>query len=128
MVGHRPPHDQPGEQVLDVREVQEPFPGRDVGDVRRPRQIRAVRAEVPLDQIGRDAQPGHADGGAPALTRQNPGDTGGAHQPLHPLASDADPVLQAQLGVNTPGAVGAVRGAVDLLDPLGQPRVRQRPV
>ena len=42
MVGHRPADDQPGEQVLDVREVQEPLPGRDVGDVRRPRQVRAV--------------------------------------------------------------------------------------
>jgi len=24
VVGHRPAHDQPGEQILDVREVQEP--------------------------------------------------------------------------------------------------------
>ena len=49
MVGHRPADDQPGEQVLDVREVQEPLPRRDVGDVRRPGLVRARRAKVALD-------------------------------------------------------------------------------
>ena len=34
-----------------MREVQEPFPGRDVGDVRRPRLVRSGRAKVALDQI-----------------------------------------------------------------------------
>jgi hypothetical protein len=94
VVGHRPAHDQPGEQVLDVREVQESVPGRDVGDVGRPDQVRAIGAEVPLEQIGRHA-------------RQNPGDTRGTHQPLYALATDADAVLEAQVGADpaTPPAV-----------------------
>ena len=125
MVGHRPADDQPGEQVLHVREVQEPFPGRDVGDVRRPRLVRAVRAKVALHQVGSDPDAGQPDGGAPTLARQKPGDTGRLHQPLDALAPDADPLLEPQLGVDPPGAIGAVRVGVDLLDLLGQPRVRQ---
>ena len=54
-----------------------------------------VRAEVPLDQVGGDAQPGQPHRGAPALARQNPGDTGRSHQPLHPLATDVNAVLEA---------------------------------
>ena len=111
-----------------MREVPEPLPGRDVGDVRRPRQVRAIGAEVALDQVGRHAQPREADGGAPALARHHPGDTGRLHQPLHALSPDADAMLQAQLGVDAPRAVGAVRSGVDLLDLLDQPRVGQRPV
>src|SRR6202043_746448 len=41
---------------------------------------------------------------------------------------DADVVLQAQLGMDTPSPIGAVRLGVDLLDPLRQPRVTQRAV
>jgi hypothetical protein len=37
-------------------------------------------------------------------------------------------VLKAQLGVNPSGAVGAITDGVDLLDPFGQERVRQRPI
>ena len=69
MVGHRPADDQPGEQILDVRQVEESFPGRDVGDVRRPRLVRPGRAKVTLDQIGSDPHAGQPHGRAPALAR-----------------------------------------------------------
>ena len=93
MVGHRPANDQPREQVLDVREVQKPLPRRDVGDIGRPGLIGAVRAKVALEEIGGDPHARQPDGGAPALARHNPGDTGVAHQPLHPLSPDPDAVL-----------------------------------
>ena len=128
MLSHRPANDSPGEQILDVREVQEPFPGRDVGDVRRPRLVRSVRTEVALEQVGSDPDARQPNRRAPALARQKPGDTGCSHQPLHALSPDPDPVLDPQLGVDPPGAVGAVRGGVDLLDRLAQERVRERPV
>ena len=128
MLSHRPPDDQPGEQVLDVREVQKPLPGRDVSDVRRPRQVRSSRTKVALNQVRWDAQPGQADRGPPPLARQNPRDTGGSHQPLDALSPDVDLVLEAQLGMNAPSAVGAVRSGVDLPYHLGQPRVTQRAV
>ena len=128
VVSHRPAHDQSGEQVLYVREIQESFPGRDVGDVRRPGLVRAIRAKVALEQVRSDSDAGQPDGRAPPLARQQPRNTGCSHQPLHALATDGDPVLEPQLGVDPPGAIGAVRRGVNLLDLLGQPRVRQRPV
>ena len=128
MVGHRPADDPPGEQVLDVREVQEPFPGRDVGDVRRPGLVRAVRAKVALNEVGSDPDARQPDGRPPALTRQQPGDSGRSHQPLHALTPDPDIVLEPQLGVDPPRAVGPVRGGVDLLDLVRQPGITQRPV
>ena len=72
--------------------------------------------------------PGSLTGRAPPLARQQPRDTGCSHQPLHALATDGDPVLEPQLGVDPAGAIGAVRRGVDPVDLLGQPRVRQRPV
>jgi hypothetical protein len=64
---------------------------------------------------------------SPALARHNPRDTGRIHQPLDALTPDADVVLEPQLGVDPSRAVGSVRGRVDRLNLLGQPRVRHRP-
>ena len=60
------------------------------------------RAKVALDQVGRDAQPGQADRGPPALACHYSGDSGGLHQPLDSLSPDPDAVLQAELGVDPP--------------------------
>jgi len=128
MVGHRPADDPPREQVLDVREVHEPLPRRDVGDVRRPRLVRALGARITLEQVRSDPDSGQPDRRAPALARHQPGDTGRPHQPLHALSSDTDVLLKPQLGVDPPGAIGTVRVGMDLRDLLDQPRVTQRPV
>ena len=128
MVGHRPADDPPREQVLDVREVHEPLPRRDVGDVRRPRLVRALGAKITLEQVRSDPDSAQPDRRAPALARQKPGDTGRSHQPLRALSSNTDVVLKPQLGVDPPGAIGTVRVGMDRLDLLDQPRVTQRPV
>ena len=44
--------------------------------------------------------PGHADRRAAAPARDQPGDPGLAHQPLHALAPDAHAVAEPQLGVD----------------------------
>jgi len=111
-----------------MSEVQKPFPGRHVGDVRRPRLVRVGRTKVALNQVRSDPDALKPNRRAPALTRQQPGDTGRLHQPLHALTSDVDVVLEPQLGVNPPDAIGAVRAGVDLLDLLDQERVGQRSV
>ena len=129
IVSHRRAHDQPGERVLDVREVQEPFPGRDVGDVRRPRLVGVGGAEVALEQVGSDPDAREPDRCAPAFACHYSGDTSGSHQPLDALSPAADLVFQAQLGVKPCERRRCpVRGGVDLLDLLGQPRVTERPV
>ena len=84
--------------------------------------------EVALDEIGSDPDPGQPDRGAPALARQQPRDTRVLHQALDALSPNPDPVLDPQLGVDPPRAIGAVRGGVDRPDLLDQARVRQRPV
>ena len=108
------PDDPTAVRVLDGGEVQPPLPRRRCRRCRPTRHVRIARAEVPLDQVGRDAQPGHPDRRSPALAGQQPRQTGGSHQPLDPLAPDPDPVLQPQLGVDARRAVDAVRGGVDL--------------
>ena len=66
------------------------------------------RAKVALNEIESDPDAGQPDRRAPPLARRKSGDTGRLHQPLDALSPDADPVLQAQLGVNPPRAIGAV--------------------
>ena len=102
MLSHRPADDPLRVQVLDVREVQEPLPRRDVGDVRRPGLVRCVGAEVPFEEVGSDPDTGQPDRRAPALTRQHARDTGRFHQPLDALAAHRDAVSKPQLRVDPP--------------------------
>ncbi len=67
-------------------------PAAQVGDVRDPQPIRSGRPEAALDEVVGNPDPGHADRGAAALARRQPGDAGGAHQSLHALSPDTDPV------------------------------------
>src|SRR6478672_7731131 len=116
MVGHRPPNDQPGEQVLDVREVQKPLPRRDVGDVCAPGLVRAVGAKVALNEIASDAHAEEPPSCAPALAWKQPRDTGRLHQPLDALTPNPDAVLEPQLSMDPPGTIGDVRRGVDRFD------------
>ena len=83
----------------------------------------ACGAELAFDQVISDPDAGHPDRRASALLGDQPRQAGLAHQPLHPLAPDPDPVLQAQLGVDARSAIDAAVGLVDLGDLLDQPRV-----
>jgi hypothetical protein len=90
-------------------------------------QVRSgsLGVEVPLDQVRCDPHTLHAHRRLPAATLRKPRDAVRGHQPLDPLAADADPVLEPQLGVDPPGAIGAPRLRVDPADPLKRPRVLQ---
>ena len=50
-VRHPPAHDAPDIGVDDEREVDEPRPGRNVGEVREPRCVRARGLELPADPV-----------------------------------------------------------------------------
>jgi hypothetical protein len=80
---------------------------------------------VSLDEVVGDAHTGNADRRAAAPATHQPGDTGLAHQPPHPLARDPDIVCEAQLGVDAPPPVDAAVLGVDRLDLLKQPGVGQ---
>ena len=76
--------------------------------------------DISLDEVIGDPDAGDADGGAAPPAADQPRDTGLAHEPLDALAADANPAAQAQLGVDAPGAVGAVRDGMNLSDLLDQ--------
>ena len=128
VIGHAPADDPSRERVLHGGEVQPPLPGRQVAEVSQPQQVRLLWAELPLDEIISDANSLHPDGCAAALADLQPGDPGGHHQPLHPLAPDADAVLDPQLGVDPRAAVHATVLSMNRLDLLDQERVRERPI
>lgn len=50
---HRPAHNPAAADVEDDREIEEPHPDGDVGDIGDPKLIGALRPEGPFDQIGR---------------------------------------------------------------------------
>src|SRR5829696_6698170 len=123
--GHRPADDLARVSVLHGGEMQPPFAGPQVGDVRDPQHVRSVGSEVALDEVRGGLDAGHADRRPPPLTRLDPRDTGGFHQAGDALAPDPDPVLEAQLGMDPGRAVNTSARVVDLLDLLGQPSIGQ---
>jgi hypothetical protein len=49
---HRPADDAAAERIECDRQLEEAGPGRNVGDIGHPQQVRALGGEVALDQIG----------------------------------------------------------------------------
>src|SRR5918994_574285 len=87
-----------------------------------------VGAELAFEEVGGGLDAGHADCRPPPLTRLDARDTGGFHQPGDALAPDPDPLLEAQLGVDSRRPVGAAAGVVDPLDLLRQPGILERAI
>ena len=123
MVSHCPPDDPAAESVLDRGEVDPALPGAQVGDVGDPQDVGRRRLELSGDEVVGDADAGHPDRRARPLLRNQAGDRGLAHQPLHALAPNPNALCQAQLGVDAPRAIDATVGCVDGLDALDQPGV-----
>lgn len=123
VVGHRPPHDPPGERVLHRGQVQPSLPCPQVGDVRDPQHVGSLRPELPLDQIISHPDARHPDRGAPAALGDQAAEAVLAHQPLDAFAPDPDAVSHSQLGVDPRRAIHLPVLPVDLTDPFQQPRV-----
>ncbi len=58
VAGHRPIDNGPAEGVEHDGVIEEPRPGRDVGDIGNPQPVGCIRGELPLDQVRR--RPGAA--------------------------------------------------------------------
>lgn len=106
VIGHRPPDDSAGVSIDYDREVEEPFPGAQVGDVRDPQPVRCGGGELPPHQVrcgrGRCGLTAGLTAPAPvgALDLSQP------HQPGNRLAVPAVAAF-VQLGGEPPGAVDA---------------------
>ncbi len=119
VAGHRQAQDAPRRKVLDERQIQKPFPGRDVGDIAAPGDVGCLRREVPPHPV-RDPMLPVRDGGGALPFRGVADDAMDAHQPLHPLVVH-HPAPPAQLLGHPRRPVGAVGVLVNLLDLFDQP-------
>jgi hypothetical protein len=91
-----------------------------LGDVGHPQAIGFVAVELAVDVIAGGHDPGNFPVAGPPAQALEPGP---AHQHLHGLMPDGDPVSEGQLGVHASGPVDASGIKVDPLDDLGHERV-----
>src|SRR5271157_5443658 len=101
--------------IQDYRDVQEPSPGRHVGDVGHPEPIRALGTKVALDQVRSKNRRTVAYGGRGPLAPTHAPQAFFAHQTSNPLSPDVR-ALECQLGVDPRRPVGAARVLVNTLD------------
>src|SRR5208283_1067801 len=129
---HRPPHDPAAEHVEHHREVEEPGPGWDVGDVGHPQAVGLRREEVALDQIGGRARVAIAHGGVNPLAPAGADQTGPFQQPRHSLTPYFN-ALCSELGVDPWRTIGRMRALMNRTHANAQLRVgaaarRRRPL
>ena len=120
------------EHVEYHREVEEPGPGRDIGDIGHPQAIGLGRIKVALDQIRRRARVAIAHRGVDPLAPAGADQTGLFHQPRHPLTSYFK-ALCSELGVDPRRTVGHMRALMDRAHAKAKLRVgaaarRRRPL
>ena len=88
----RPPPDDPScERVDDERDVDEPHPGRDIGEVRDPEHVGRWRAELPIDVITGAWRRAVADRRADRLATDDPRQAHRPHEPCDRAARDIEP-------------------------------------
>lgn len=84
-----PAHDPLGENVQDGRDVDEPRPGADVGEICDPDSVRGGRGEVAIEQVTGAFPVRIRDGGAQLLDPGDALETEGAHRAVHRPAGGA---------------------------------------
>jgi hypothetical protein len=108
---HRPADDLAAEHVEHGGQVQEPGPGRDVGDVGHAELVRSLRFELALHEVGRRASP------LVAQRRRDEAPPGYAaqalrsHEPSHTISPDRGSRL-AKLSPHAGNPVRRARGRV----------------
>ena len=112
--------------MLALREVgivfglEEPLPGRQIGDVRAPQGIWPDGAELPLDQIIAGLSLLVASGRPYTSTPTHTAQLSDAHQPRDTLAAAVHTMLVCKLGMDAWDAVRATAPRMDVLDRGGQ--------
>lgn len=123
VVADRPADDAAAERVEHDRAVDLALPRGVLGDVGQPELVWPLAPKDAVDEVL-----GGRTGHAPPFARTvAAGDSGALHQHRNRVVADPDPAPEHELGMDTIGAVAAVRGGVDLADQIGQPRVPNRP-
>src|SRR5215211_5982713 len=127
MSRHRPTDHSTAAGIEDEGQVDETFPGADVGYVRHPQPVRSLRREVPCHEIRSCLLHSGAVCGAHPTSPKAALELCPAHEPRHPLpcATDAD---GPELGVNPGSPIGGPAVSVDCLDLLQEHCVEASPL
>ena len=94
-----------------------------LGDIGDPELVRLVTMKLPLGTIAGRGHPGDVAKVRAPRDSLNPS---ASHQHLDRLVTDGDALSEDQVGMDTPDALGATRGAVHLPDHVGEPGVADR--
>ena len=84
--GHPPADDAPRAHIDDEGDLDEPGPGRHVGEVRHPQLMRSRGRKLPIDEIGRSRSVDRPRGRHPGAPADGAGQAPRAHQPAHRAA------------------------------------------
>src|SRR5262245_46061709 len=129
--GDAPADDAARKHIDDESHVDEPRPGRDVGEIGDPELIRPNGGELALDQICRIFRLVAADGGSALAPTHGPSRPDRSHQSFDATAGDGD-ALPAELSPDLACAVDLevlIPDALDLLRDLDiAPRPRRLPL
>ena len=117
IMAHGPADDAPREGIQHNGQVQEPGPGRDIGDVGHPEPVWRIGVEVPIDQIASGLNSFVPEGRAGGFAAANARQTRRFHQPLHTFAAHMDPFID-EFSVDARRAIGLSGRLMDRLDPL----------
>ena len=84
-MAHRPTDDPPREGIENHGQVEKAGPGRDVGDIGHPQNVRRIGIEVAIDQVTGRTHPFVTDRRACRLAAAYTLQAGGPHQPFHTI-------------------------------------------
>jgi hypothetical protein len=124
---HRPADDPAAEEVLHGDQIQPALAGADLLDVRTPHAVRGVGPKIAADEVAERLDALHGHRAALATPTVGALQAHLRHQARHALLTDPDP-LPTQHRVHARAAVAATARGMNLTDPLGQPRIRQRTI
>jgi hypothetical protein len=131
MVGHGPTDDATAEDVENDGKIQEPAPGRDVGDVGDPQLVRSVGGEATFHEIERRSRIAITNRRRCALAPRSTVDTAIAHQTGNSFSADTSTIVK-KFCVNSRTTVRRTRTAEDRFNSIAEQRVflrmfRRRP-
>jgi hypothetical protein len=122
VVAHGPSDNAPREGIEHDGQIQEPGPGRNIGDISDPQPVRFVGMEVALNRIASGPNPFVPEGCAPGFAAADADNTGRSHQPFHPLAADRDALID-EFSVDARRTIRLSRCPMDRLDASRQLRI-----
>jgi len=132
IMAHGPADDAPREGIQHNGQVQEPGPGRDIGDVGHPEPVWRIGVEIPVDQIASRPHPFVPEGRTGSFSAADASQAHRFHQAFDTLSADMDAVID-EFSVDARRTIGLSGPRMDCPDPVCQGHVgdgtsRRQPV